>query len=222
MDNTIVFDLEIQRAINTDKFEVMDGKYKCKIKGFENYYKEYPQELTDLKQNGFNNVEVSGWGKIDKTLISYGVIFDYEINKLRVFDEQNVGELIERINRADKVVGFNHINFDYTVLSQYGTVNKSVLKDYDIMQKVQSKVGKKKGTGLDAIAHGTIGGNKSDDGADAPGMWLRGEHARLINYCMDDVILTKDLYEFIMLNGYVIFNGDKLTVEGTNKEKSNV
>lgn len=212
MTNEIVFDLEIQRAINTDKFEKMDGKYKCSIKGFEDYYTQYPQELEDLKKNGFNNIEVAGWSKINKTLISYGVIFDYATNKIRVYDESNVSELIDRINNADKVIGFNHINFDYTVLSQYGQINPSAIRDYDIMQKLQSKVGKKKGTGLDAVAEATIGKNKTDDGADAPGMWLRGEHARLINYCMDDVLVTKDLYEFIVDKGYVIFNGDKVTI----------
>lgn len=212
MENKIVFDLEIQRAINTDDFKKMSKGYKCSIKGFEDYYDQYPNELEDLKQNGFNNIEVAGWSRVDKTLISYGVIFDYANSKIRVYDESNVAELIERINSADVVVGFNHINFDYKVLSQYGQINTSAIRDYDIFQKIQNKVGRKKGTGLDPIAEATIGLNKTDDGADAPGMWLRGEHARLINYCMDDVLVTKALYEFVVTNGYVVFQDKHVNI----------
>ena len=51
--------------------------------------------------------------------MSVGVIFSTATGRYQVFDEARVNELVERLRRADLVVGFNVLNFDYQVLMGY-------------------------------------------------------------------------------------------------------
>lgn len=61
---------------------------------------------------------------------------------------------------------------------------------------------------LDAIAQANGLGPKISHGAQAPRDWQAGKHAQVLNYCADDVMKTKALFERISLNGGEIKRGD--------------
>jgi hypothetical protein len=78
----------------------------------------------------------------------------------------------------------------------------------DIFALVKSgldRVGKSfKGHGLDALANATIGRGKTGSGSRAPELARIGRWAELTNYCLEDVLLTRDLGHFIAKEGYII------------------
>ena len=58
---------------------------------------------------------------------------------------------------------------------------------------------------LDQIAEGTLNTHKSGHGLDAIKWWRDGEVEKVIKYCVDDVRITKDIYEYALKNGKLIF-----------------
>ena len=58
---------------------------------------------------------------------------------------------------------------------------------------------------LDQLAEGTLGKNKSGGGADAINWWKLGDVEKVRAYCIDDVKLTKELYDYAVTHGKLIF-----------------
>jgi len=67
--------------------------------------------------------DVGGWTHVDKMGLACGVCFDSLDGKYHTYEEKDVQNLIQHLRRAHLVVGFNHIRFDYKVLSAYSTFN---------------------------------------------------------------------------------------------------
>ena len=53
---------------------------------------------------------------------------------------------------------------------------------------------------LDTIAEATLGRNKSGHGLEAIVWWRNGEKQKVIDYCIEDVRITKDVYEYALKN----------------------
>ena len=53
---------------------------------------------------------------------------------------------------------------------------------------------------LDNIAEATLGKNKSGHGLEAITWWKQGEIQKIIDYCTDDVKITKEVYEYALKN----------------------
>src|SRR6266480_1676506 len=66
--------------------------------------------------------EVGGWDKIRAMRMSVGVTFSTARGGYKIYAESQVEELIEELWRADLVVGFNNLRFDYEVLHGYPTI----------------------------------------------------------------------------------------------------
>ena len=63
--------------------------------------------------------DAGGWMRKGDMRMSVGVIFSTATGRYEVFGEAQVNQLIERLRRADLVIGFNVLNFDYHVLMGY-------------------------------------------------------------------------------------------------------
>src|SRR5438093_740235 len=61
--------------------------------------------------------EVGGWDKISQMRMSIGVTYSSVRREYRIFGEKQVDDLLTELQRADLVVGFNNLRFDYEVLS---------------------------------------------------------------------------------------------------------
>ena len=69
---------------------------------------------------------------------------------------------------------------------------------------------------LESVAVPTLGGGKSADGLQALEWWKRGEVDKIIEYCREDVKVTRDLYNFGKRNRCVLvsrFGGKARRVE---------
>jgi len=157
-----------------------------------------------------------GWDDTDKLGVSCGVVYEFRNDVFRVYGPRDVQALQNRIKVADRVTGFNIKRFDLPVI--WGAKARSMGDCWllhnvdDILERIWTALAldpnkfedSHKGWGLDAVCGKTISRRKSGHGADAPLLFQRGEWGRLVDYCVNDVALTRDLCRFIDRYGYVL------------------
>lgn len=149
--------------------------------------------------------EVGGWRNADQMRISCAVLYDSEEDEFFEYVEGQVPRLIDHLNRLELVVGFNLIRFDYKVLSYYADVDFSKLPTLDMLQEVHRELGFR--LSLDHLANATLGTRKSADGLMALKWWREGRLGKIIEYCREDVRITRDLYLFGKKHNHLIFRG---------------
>ena len=137
--------------------------------------------------------------------VSAVVLWDSETDRYHIYGEENLEACIEHINCADLIVTFNGKNFDVPALEGFTGERIEVEHHYDILAEIWTALDAKrhKGWGLGKVAFRTIGKMKTDTGEHAPTLAREGRWATLFDYCLNDVALTKDLFEHIQQFGYV-------------------
>ncbi|MEE2946969.1 MAG: ribonuclease H-like domain-containing protein [Verrucomicrobiota bacterium] len=158
--------------------------------------------------------EVGGWKHIDRMGMSIGVTYSTDKEGYSIYAESEVNDLIEELQRADLVVGFNHIRFDYEVLHGYTTLDLRQIPSLDLMVDLQEKLSHR--LKLDSIANATFGTEKTADGLQALKWFKEGKLMEIAEYCCYDVKITKMVHEYGAKNGCVYYNnrfGEKLSVE---------
>ena len=81
--------------------------------------------------------EVGGWDKIRDLKMSVGVTYSTARAGYRIYQEREVVELIRELQRADLVVGFNVLRFDYEVLHGYTVFDLTQLPSLDMLVELQ-------------------------------------------------------------------------------------
>jgi DEAD/DEAH box helicase domain-containing protein len=147
--------------------------------------------------------EVGGRGQIRQLKMSVGVTYSTADNAFHRYTEASAPDLIAELKSAEKVVGFNLLNFDYEVLRAYTPDDLSALPTIDMLVHVQRAIGFR--LGLDALASATLNAKKSGHGLQAIRWWREGKLDELFAYCEQDVDVTRQLYEFGRANKYVQF-----------------
>ena len=103
------------------------------------------------------------------------------------------------LESADGMVTWNGEHFDIPLLNKYYPGDLTKIKSIDLMKEVQNVLGRR--LRLDSVASATLGVSKSGHGLEAVEWWKNGEVDKIIKYCIDDVRITKDLYEYAVKNG---------------------
>lgn len=122
-------------------------------------------------------------------------IYAYASDSFTAYRDDNLEALEPMLRAADLVIGFNTIHFDYPVLASALGNWVLELPSYDIMQKVQAALGHR--LSLDALANATLGTTKTGSGLDALHYYAQGDWQSLERYCLQDVKLTRDLYDYM-------------------------
>ena len=125
--------------------------------------------------------EVGGWGNIDRMGVSVAVLYHSQKAEYEVYLEKDVDRLISDLRRADLVVGFNVLRFDYTVLAAYSVFDLSTVPTLDLMVSLEEKI--KHRVGLDAVAEATCGVKKTASGMEAIQWWREGKQRQVVEYC---------------------------------------
>jgi DEAD/DEAH box helicase domain-containing protein len=148
--------------------------------------------------------EVGGWGKSYRMLVAIGVVCHLEEGRFEVFTEEGVGDLIARLEAAERVVGFNVKRFDYQVLSGYTGIDyERRLPTLDLLDEIWRRTGFR--LGLGHLAKETLGVDKSADGLQSL-EWVRQGRLDLVeSYCRRDVEILRDLYLFGRRMGFVFY-----------------
>lgn len=152
----------------------------------------------------------NGWNSKDEMGVSVAVAFDYRINRYRIFLDDNLPELIERLNEPGTlIVGFNHIHFDNDLLRKTPETKIQLkpdneLKNYDMLKVSWAGCGVDRAFGGFKLDHHleALGlPMKTADGAQAPRWWQSKELGKLIDYCVNDVTQEKGLFEYMYVHG---------------------
>ncbi|WP_338598936.1 DEAD/DEAH box helicase [Desulfoferula mesophila] len=145
----------------------------------------------DLETQKLAN-QVGGWNNIHLMRVSVAVLYDSVRDEFISYSEDQVLDLIKRLSELELVIGFNHMRFDYQVLSAYTAADLRSLPNLDLMLDVQQSLGHR--LSLDALAGATLGAAKTADGLQAVDWWNQGRLEELTAYCQADVELTRDLF----------------------------
>ncbi len=144
-------------------------------------------------------------GKNDPSLLDIALvaIHDSETDSYSSYLESELGKLWPILERADMLIGFTSEHFDLPLLNKYYPGDLSKIKHVDILKEIKNTYGRR--MKLDQLAEGTLGRHKSGGGADAINWWKSGDVERVRAYCIDDVKLTKELYDYALANNKLIF-----------------
>jgi DEAD/DEAH box helicase domain-containing protein len=151
--------------------------------------------------------EVGGWGNIDKMGISVAALYHAKKGEYSVYLEKDVDRLVAELRRADLVVGFNVLRFDYTVLSAYSVFDFSTVPTLDLMVSIEERI--KHRVGLDAVAEATCGVKKTANGMEAIQWWREGKQKQVAEYCCYDVKTTRLVHEHGVRTGKVAYVSHK-------------
>ena len=122
----------------------------------------------------------------------------------KVFREGDVSSgLGPLLKNADRIIGFFVTKFDFPVLQPYLNFDLAEIPVLDIFDDVTAKLGHR--VSLASLAKATLGAGKLGHGLEAVEWYKQGEWKRLEEYCIQDVRLTRDLYEFGNKFGHLLF-----------------
>ena len=138
--------------------------------------------------------EVGGWNKISRMGMSVGVTFSTVRGDYRIYGEKHVNDLLTELQRADLVVGFNIVRFDYEVLHGYTPFDLNQIPTLDMMVDLANQLQHR--LSLDSIANATFGVEKTAEGMQAIQWFKQGKLMEIAEYCCYDVKLTKLVHEY--------------------------
>lgn len=146
--------------------------------------------------------DVGGWNFKDRMGMSVGVTYSTKTGKYAIYSEARVLDLVDQLIRADLVVGYNHISFDYEVLMGYDFRDlKSMIPSLDLMVDLEERLGHR--PKLEAVAKASLGTGKTAEGLQAIRWWREGKIMEIAEYCCFDVKVTKMIHEFGVEHGFV-------------------
>lgn len=149
-----------------------------------------------------------GWNSHDEMGISVGCAFDYRDMRYRVFMDDNMQALVDRLNEIDTlIVAFNHVGFDNKLLraSGFNLKTDEQLMNYDMLyisrEGADTLTSFVKGFKLDDHLRARNLPLKTSEGAIAPLLWQQGKIGALIDYCLNDVTQERALFEDMYITG---------------------
>jgi len=157
--------------------------------------------------------DVGGWGNTHLMKLAVGVVWDSLEQKHFSYLESEADQLVAKLRTADLVVGFNVIGFDYPVLQPYARdFDLQEITTFDMLVDVKRLLNHR--LSLDHLAQNTLNAQKSADGLVSLQWYKEGKIDKIVEYCKQDVEITRDLFLYGESNDHVIYK----TRSGTVKE----
>lgn len=148
--------------------------------------------------------DVGGWDRKHRMGMSVGVTYSTVDGTYEIYPESRAGDLVNRLRKADLVVGYNILHFDYQVLMAYTILDlPHYLPTLDLLQHVEKASGHR--LKLDDLAHGTLGVGKIAEGLDAIRWWREGKVMEIAEYCCFDVKVTRLVHEHGTRHGELFY-----------------
>lgn len=147
--------------------------------------------------------EVGGQANSHKLGVSLVGIYNCAQDKFLTFRETEIPQLQPLLENSE-IIGFNIKNFDFEVLRPYLDLDVHKLKYLDIMEDFEKYAGHR--IKLESLAQTNLGIGKSGSGLDAIKYYQEGDFEKLAKYCLDDVRITRDLYNLGLKQAYLKYN----------------
>ncbi|MBI5405916.1 ribonuclease H-like domain-containing protein [Candidatus Kaiserbacteria bacterium] len=140
-------------------------------------------------------------GRIDVTEqeLTVVAIHDSETGEFSSYFKEDLPRLWPVLERADMLIGFNSDAFDIPLLNRYYPGDLSPIRSLDLLAEVQKVLGRR--IRLQSLAEATLGKGKKGDGLLAGEWWREGKKDKVAQYCIEDVRLTRALYDHAMAHG---------------------
>ncbi len=155
-------------------------------------------------RNIFQDVGSNNPEDLDISIVG---LYDYETGKYESFTQEEFDKMWPYFQSAEQIITFAGEHFDIPLLNKYykkaGLGDLKTIRSLDVLKEIKNSYGRR--MKLDQIAEGTFGINKSGDGLQAVAWWRQGEIEKIRKYCLDDVKITKDVYEFATKNKKLMF-----------------
>ena len=148
--------------------------------------------------------DVGGWGNIHEMKLAVGVVWDSCEQEYFSYLEGAASQLVTKLRTADLVVGFNVKKFDYGVLQPYADFDLDEITTFDMLIDVNKKLGHR--LSLNHLAENTLNAEKSADGLVSLQWYKEGKIDKIIEYCKQDVEITRDLFLYGESHGYVKYS----------------
>jgi DEAD/DEAH box helicase domain-containing protein len=152
------------------------------------------------------DIETANWitdtGSNDPADLTIAIvcIHDSETGLYTSYLENELHQLWPILERADLLIGYNSDHFDIPLLNKYYPGDLTRIKSLDIMVEVQKVISRR--LKLDTLAEGTLGDKKlGGKGGQSIVWWRAGEVEKVREYCIKDVKLTRDLFDYAIKNG---------------------
>lgn len=144
--------------------------------------------------------EVGGWAHIDRLKISVACAYDSKTDEYLTFRESELPKLFELMKKR-LVIGYNSRGFDLVVCAAYG-LPVHELDSFDMMVDIEAGT-RLRFIKLESIAQGTLGVGKSAEGVKAVEWYKSGQIDKIIEYCLQDVKVTKEIFEHGRQKGFI-------------------
>ncbi len=152
-------------------------------------------KYTFLEKKDYSQLEISVLG-----------FYDYNKDEIKIVREDQLSQFFKAAESASYLVGFNIHRFDLRVLQPYYSGDIFSLPSFDMLSDIKQKAGKR--FSLNDLVRETLGKEKSGHGLEAIRLYQEGEWSRLESYCRDDVVLTKELFEYGVRNKKIFYPTD--------------
>ena len=126
-------------------------------------------------------------------------IHDSETGEYSSYFKEDLPKLWPILERADMLIGFNSDSFDIPLLNRYYPGDMTQIRSLDLLSEVQKVLGRR--IRLQSLAEATLGKGKSGDGLKAGEWWKEGKKEEVSKYCIEDVRITRELYDYALANG---------------------
>lgn len=131
--------------------------------------------------------------------LTIACIHDSETDEFKSFLKPELPNLWPILEHADLIIGYNSDHFDIPILNKYYAGDLSKIRSVDLLKEVKNALGRR--LRLDSVAEGTLGKKKSGNGLEAVQWWKEGKVDKVRQYCIDDVRITRDIYNYAKKNG---------------------
>lgn len=147
--------------------------------------------------------DVGGRGKNHLLKISVCGIYDYMTDRYQTYEEHELSKLAPLLQTADQIIGYNIKDFDFEVLKPYLNFDIFQIPYLDLLEEIEKVLHHR--IKLDVVAQGTLGSGKTGSGLEALVHFKNGRMDLLKKYCLDDVKITKQVYEYALKNGKLLY-----------------
>lgn len=158
-------------------------------------------------QNFFTDPGV-GWNNYEALKISAVGVYSYNKDAYEFFLESDMERLAELFRNAKKIVGFSINRYDVPVLNLYFQRMKEKgpnlwdKERVDLLEEIE--VTTKSRISLSKLAEANLGVKKEHHGSEAITLYRDGKIEELKEYCLNDVRLTKDLYDLYQKDKFLL------------------
>ncbi len=143
--------------------------------------------------------DVGGWQHKHLLGLGIAVVYDTVDASYHVYTEETIEALIAHLQRADLIISFNTLDFDYQVLQPYTDVQLPSLPTYAMLDEVQRALGHR--LSFKHLLQETLGVERPDDRLDTVAWYRHAQSETIITTCRRDIDWMRDLVRHISATG---------------------